>query len=207
MKVHQCFVFACASILFFGVLTFGACFSQDAQKQQPSANPPTSQQAVPDSELQDKLKDQVEDISKTLDQSETVQEVSAGLLEPIYLAAEYIAFPAFYWIAFAMMMAGVISFAGQLVFAKFFLLFRGHLNIKEIISDTVGFLISAIGLILTTQAATENSNFTTRPAMVVSSAVVGALLGFVFYWWGQSQEFRAARGSKTEERSRKTKMR
>ena len=200
MKLHHYIVFVCASVLFAGLSA--------AQEAQETANPPTSQNTLQDSDVQDKLQEQVKDFGKTLDQSETVQEVSSGILEPIYSAAEYIAFPAFYWVAFALMVAGVVSFAGQLVFAKIFLLFRGHLNFKEIMSDSLGLLISAIGLILTTQAATENSNFTSRPVMVVSSAVVGALLGLVFYWWGQSQEIRAARGSKTTtEHSRTTAMR
>ncbi len=200
MKLHHYIVFVCASVLFAGLSA--------AQEAQETANPPTSQNTLQDSDVQDKLQEQVKDFGKTLDQSETVQEVSSGILEPIYSAAEYIAFPAFYWVAFALMVAGVVSFAGQLVFAKIFLLFRGHLNFKEIMSDSLGLLISAIGLILTTQAATENSNFTSRPVMVVSSAVVGALLGLVFYWWGQSQEIRAARGSKTStEHSRTTAMR
>ena len=47
--------------------------------------------------------------------------------------------------------------------------------------DVVGLLISAVGLVLTTQAAAENSaSFVQSPSAVVSAAVVGALLGFVF---------------------------
>ncbi len=155
-----------------------------------------TQNTLPDAEIQDKLQEQVQEIGKTLDQSQAVQDVSAGILEPIYQAAEFVAFPAFYWLAFALMVAGVISFAGQLVFAKLLLLVRGNLNVKEIISDLLGLLISAVGLILTTQAATENSSFTESPVMVVSATVVGGLLGLVFYWWGQSQELDAARGAK-----------
>jgi len=140
----------------------------------------------------EKIKDQVSEIGKTIDKVPAVQEASAGILQPIYQAAEYIGFPAFYWVAFALMTAGLISFAGQLVFAKLFLLFRLHLNIKEIMADILGLLISVVGLILTTQAATENSEFTRSPIAVISSAAVGVVLGLVFYWWGQSQEFRAA---------------
>jgi len=158
------------------------------------------EEAVQD--VPEKLKDQVGEIGKTIDTVPVVQEASAGILQPIYQAAEYIAFPAFYWIAFALMTAGVISFAGQLLFSKLFLLFRLHLNIKEIMSDILGLLISAVGLVLTTQAATENSNFTESPIAVVSAAAVGVIVGFIFYLWGQGQEFRAAQKPvKVEERS------
>jgi len=143
------------------------------------------EEAVQD--VPEKLKDQVGEIGKTIDTVPVVQEASAGILQPIYQAAEYIAFPAFYWIAFALMTAGVISFAGQLLFSKLFLLFRLHLNIKEIMSDILGLLISAVGLVLTTQAATENSNFTESPIAVVSAAAVGVIVGFIFYLWGQGQ--------------------
>ena len=60
-------------------------------------------------------------------------------------------------------------------------------------SDLLGLVISLLGLVLTTQAATENSTFTSSPAAVLSAAVVGALAGLIFYVWGQSTEFAAAR--------------
>ena len=143
--------------------------------------------------LQDQVKDQVQEMGQKLDKNPQVQEISTGILQPIYQLAEYIKIPAFYWVAFAMMVAGVISFAFQLVLGKFFLLFKGSLNIKEILSDSLGLVISLVGLVLTTQAATQNSDFPKSPAAVVSAAIVGALFGLLFYWWGQSQEFRAAR--------------
>jgi hypothetical protein len=179
-----------------------------AQEQQPVEGPATSQEkadAVPGTGIKEKLEGQVRDIGKTLDQSETAQDVSAGILQPIYQAAEWIAFPAFYWVAFAIMTAGLISFAGQLVFAKLFLLLSGRLNLQEIAADLLGLAISAVGLILTTQAATENSGFTRSPAMVLSAAAVGALAGLVFYWWGQRQEFDAARGAKSGQAAAESK--
>ena len=150
------------------------------------------------SEIGDKvgeIGDKVGEIGKTLDEVPAVQDVSAGILQPIYELAEsqYINFPAFHWVAFCLMVAGVVSFAGQLVLSKLFLLLRFKLSIKEVLSDALGLLISAVGLILTTQAATENSTFTQTPSAVISSAVVGALAGFVFYLWGQRTEFDAAR--------------
>ena len=61
--------------------------------------------------------------------------MSAGILKPIYALAEYFSFPAFHWIAFAIMVAGVVSFALQLVLAKLVVLSKGSVSIKEILSD------------------------------------------------------------------------
>ncbi len=194
----------------------GLVFAQDTEAQ-PRTSVEQQQetaQPLPDESVAEKLEDQVRDLGKTLDQSETAQEVSAGILQPIYEAAELIAFPAFYWVAFALMVAGVVSFAGQLVFAKLFLLFRAQLNIREVISDSAGLLISLIGLVLTTQAATQNSTFAASPTSVLSAAGVGVLVGIILLIWGQRLEFDAARGvraarKKTQEgsdKSRRTKM-
>ncbi|MGI9516686.1 MAG: hypothetical protein ACR2NP_06565 [Pirellulaceae bacterium] len=194
----------------------GLVFAQDTQTQ-PKTSVEQKQetpQPLPDDSVVDKLKDQVGDIGETIDQSETAQGVSAGVLQPIYDAAELIAFPAFYWVAFMLMVAGVISFAGQLIFAKLFLLFRAQLNLREVISDSAGLLISLIGLVLTTQAATQNSTFTESPTSVLSAAGVGVLVGIILLIWGQRLEFDAARGARaTKEkaqedsgRSRRTKM-
>ena len=140
-----------------------------------------------------KLKEHAEEVSKTLNESETIKEVSSGILEPIYQVADFMSFPTFYWVAFALMVAGVISFAFQLVIGKFFLLFKFSLNIKEILSDFLGLLISVVGLVLTTQAATQNSEFPQNATAVVSATAVGLVLGLVFFWWGQSLEHKAAR--------------
>ena len=137
--------------------------------------------------------EKLQELSETLNQTQAVQDVSAGILEPIYSLAQYMALPSFYWVAFAIMVAGVVSFAGQLVFTKLFLLFKLNLNVKEILSDLLGLVVSLTGLVLTTQAATQNSTFPENSVAVVSATVVGGLLGFVFYLWGQKQEFQAAR--------------
>lgn len=134
------------------------------------------------------------ELAETLDQNQTVQDVSTGLLHPIYVAAEAIAFPAFHWIAFALMAAGVVSYAFQLVLGKLVVLTKGSINLREILSDTVGLLISAIGLVLTTQAATENSGFPGSPTAVLSSAAVGIVLGLILYRWNQAEEIDAAHG-------------
>lgn len=162
------------------------------QEVEPVAEPAVGQTSTDN--LPGRLKDQVQEIGQTLNESGQVQEISKGILNPIYQLAEYIDIPTFYWLAFAVMVAGVVSFAFQLVFAKLLLLFKGSLNIKEILSDALGLVISLLGLVLTTQAATQNSDFPQSPLAVVSAAAVGALVGLVFYWWGQKQEFQAADG-------------
>jgi steroid 5-alpha reductase family enzyme len=103
--------------------------------------------------------------------------------------------PWFYWVSFALFAAGVISYALQLVLTKLALLAQLKFNLAEILSDALGLLISVVGLVLTTQAATQNSNFTTSPAMVLSSAAVGLIAGFLFFRWGHKLEVRAAKAN------------
>ena len=143
-------------------------------------------------------RDTVDQLAEEVDKNETAQDVSAGILEPIYLMAEYISFSAFHWIAFTLMVTGVVSFALQLVLAKLVVLSKGSLSFREILSDTLGLAISLIGLVLTTQAAAENSNFAQSAAAVLSATALGVVAGFVFYLWGQSQEIQAAGGAKKE---------
>ncbi len=154
--------------------------------------------APADSENIEKLKE----LGSSLNETQVVQEASAGILQPIYQLAEYMAFPSFYWIAFAVMVAGVVSFAGQLFFTKLLLLFKLNLNFKEILGDLLGLLVSLTGLVLTTQAATQNSTFPENAAAVVSATAVGAVVGLVFYVWGQKQEFLAARQIPKNQRER-----
>jgi hypothetical protein len=120
--------------------------------------------------------------------------VSAGLLKPVYLLAEHLAFPMFHWVAFALMTAGVVGFALQLVLAKLVVLSKFSFSFREILSDAIGLAISLFGLVLTTQAAAENSTFTQSPALVLSSAALGLIVGFLHYRWGQSQELAAVEG-------------
>ena len=117
--------------------------------------------------------------SESVDKNEDAQEVSTGILRPIYALAERISFPAFHWVAFAVMVAGTVSYALQLVLAKLVVLFKFSISIPEIISDAFGLVISLLGLVLTTQAATENSTFTQSPAAVLSATAVGVLIGFI----------------------------
>lgn len=140
----------------------------------------------------------VAEIAQQVDSDPRAREVSAGILQPIYQLAEAMAHPAFHWIAFAVMATGVVSYALQLVLGKLAVLLRGSLSPKEILSDALGLVISLIGLVLTTQAAAENSTFTTSPAAVLSASAVGVIAGFIFYLWGQRLELEAARGRAVE---------
>ena len=100
------------------------------------------------------------------------------------------------------MVTGVVSFALQLVMGKLVVLSKFSLSPTEILSDALGLVVSLIGLVLTTQAATENSSFTSSAFAVFSATAVGALLGIVFYLWGQRQELLAVEGRRRVAASR-----
>lgn len=155
----------------------------------------------PESDLKDKARQTLESARATadsaaeaVDKSPEAREVSAGILKPIYRLAEAFSFPAFHWGAFAVMVAGVVSFALQLTLGKLVVLARRGFSLAEILSDALGLAVSLVGLVLTTQAAAENSSFTRSAAAVLSAAAVGVLAGFVFYVWGQRQELEAVEG-------------
>jgi hypothetical protein len=146
----------------------------------------------------DKTDRAVDEVAEQVDRSPEAQKVSAGILEPIYGLAEKLGdVPRFYWIAFTVMVAGVVSFSLQLVLGKLVVLTRMSVSFSEILSDALGLAVSLVGLVLTTQAATQNSTFTASAFSVLSATLVGGLAGFIFYWWGQKQELQAARGRKT----------
>jgi hypothetical protein len=147
-----------------------------------------AQQAV------DAARETADAVAEAVDESAQAQEVSAGILKPIYQLAEAFSFPAFHWIAFSVMVTGVVSFALQLTLGKLVVLARFGFSLPEIFSDALGLVVSLIGLVLTTQAAAENSSFTSSSAAVLSATGVGAVAGFVFYLWGQSQELQAVEG-------------
>ncbi|ADG67373.1 hypothetical protein Plim_1540 [Planctopirus limnophila DSM 3776] len=138
----------------------------------------------------------IEEIGRTLDASPEAQKLSAGILDPIYKLAELIGHPWLYWVAFALMTTGVVSFALQLVIGKLVVLMKLHISFTEILSDALGLAISLVGLVFTTQAATENSTFPQSAASVLSATAVGVVLGYFFYVWGQRQELRAVHAAK-----------
>jgi len=144
---------------------------------------------------------QVKEIAEKVDKNEQAQEVSAGILKQIYLLAERMESPMFHCAAFALMVTGVVSFALQLVLGKLLVLSKMSISLTEILSDTMGLAISLVGLVLTTQAAAQNSTFTTSPAAVLSATGAGVLLGFFFFKWGTSQELAAADGRKAQPKS------
>lgn len=166
---------------------------------------PDAEKAVEDAkkatdELVQDAKQQVDAIAKDVDKNETAQEVSAGLLQGIYKVAEQLNFSAFHWIAFALMVSGVVSYALQLILAKLVVLANMGLSFREILADSQGLVISIVGLVLTTQAAAENSQFTQSPFAVLSSAATGFLIGFIFYRWGQATEVEAVAGRRAAAR-------
>lgn len=188
------------------------CVASLQAQEEPQSNRIDTAPAAEESDVVDKLKDgteklketaieweektaeEVSKIAKKVDQDPLAKSTAAGILQPIYTVAEKLSFPAFHWVAFTLMAAGVVSFALQLALGKLVVLTRMGLSFKEIASDAVGLAISVIGLVLTTQAAAENSTFTQSAAAVISASVVGAAFGFVLYLWGQSQELQAVAG-------------
>jgi hypothetical protein len=144
----------------------------------------------------------IDEVVEQVDQSEQAQNVKSNILAPIYSLAERFSFPAFHWLAFAVMVTGVVSFALQIVMGKLVVLSRFSLSPTEILSDALGLVVSLIGLVLTTQAATENSCFTSSASSVLSATAVGAVLGIVFYVWGQRQELQAVEGRRRVAASR-----
>ena len=160
----------------------------------PKADEPSDE---PGKGLGNTAKKAVDDVRDAVDKDERAQEAADNVLNPIYQMAEASGkFSAFYWLAFAVMVAGVVSYAGQLVLGKLVVLMHMHFSVMEILSDGLGLLVSLVGLVLTTQAATENSSFTESPAAVLSATILGAVIGIVFYFWGQSQEIKAARAAR-----------
>lgn len=198
-------------LLMFAVCFVGVTWAQDETppvKTEPAVSEPVPAEQPHSSKAEsttDKIKDtaeklatqaeaEAEKIAKQVDQMPQAKTVSAGILQPIYVVAEALAFPAFHWVAFALMASGVFSFALQLLLGKLVVLMRFGFSLKEILSDAVGLAISVFGIVLTTQAAAENSTFTQSPAAVISATIVGAVLGLILYFWGQSQELDAVAG-------------
>ena len=169
---------------------------------------PSTETSAPDvagqaKELAAQTEAKVNDIAGSIDRNESAKQAAEGLLGPIYTLAEKLSFSSFHWLAFGLMCAGVVSFALQLVLGKLVVLLKGSINIREILSDAIGLIISLVGLVLTTQAAAENSSFTHSPAAVLSSAVLGAIGGIVLYRWGQAQEVNAVTGQRAAVPSQK----
>lgn len=175
----------------------------DAAQDSPTVAPPTSSPAVttPTASAEAKVKE----IAERVNQDKNAQEASAGILKQIYVLAEKMESPFFHWVAFALMVTGVVSYALQLVLGKLLVLVRMSLSPSEILSDALGLLMSLVGLVLTTQAAAQNSTFTQNPAAVLSATGVGAVLGFLFFRWGTKQEISAADGRKEQSKTESSK--
>ncbi len=142
----------------------------------------------------DTIGEKLDAVTEQVNTSGAAQDATENILTPIREIGEVIVgIPGFYWIAFAMMAAGFVSFLLQLVLGKLIMLARFHFSLTEIMSDTLGLLVSSIGLVLLTQAATSTGHLTNSPAAVLSASIVGAFFGLIFYFRGQTQELREAR--------------
>jgi hypothetical protein len=134
-----------------------------------------------------------EELAMAMEKDEKAQAARDGILGWIYRLAELMAFPAFHWLAFMLMIAGVVSWSGQVVIAKLVVgASSATFDYRETISDSIVLAISLIGLVLTTQAA-ASSGFTASTVAVLSATAVGAVLGLILYWWGQALELEAAK--------------
>lgn len=176
---------------------------ENAQQTAGSDTEENTQQPV-ESDLEEKAQQTVDSAKETagavaeaVDQNQQAQDASAGILQPIYRLAERFSFPAFHWLAFAVMVTGVVSFALQLTIGKLVVLSKFGFSLAEVLSDALGLTVSLVGLVLTTQAATENSEFTESAVAVLSATAVGAIVGIVFYVWGQKQELQAVAGRRS----------
>lgn len=200
-------------MMFALVLSFGS-FVMAQEEPQPPTNPavpattetPTEEKTAEEKPAQTetweetakkeaaKAEKKIKDIASDVDKDPHANQIKAGILQPIYLVAENLNFSAFHWLAFALMAAGVFNYALQLLLGKLVVLMRAGFSLREILSDVAGFAISLVGLVLTTQAAAENSTFTQSAAAVISATLAGAVFGFVLYCWGQSAELEAVEG-------------
>jgi hypothetical protein len=181
--------------MFLMVLCVSAAWAQAPE----AATAPAATDAAPispEAAALETAKTQVTEIAEKVNQDDRAQKVSAGILDHIYQLAERLSFPMYHWVAFALMVSGVISFALQLTLGKLFVLAKLSISPSEILADAQGLVISLVGLVLTTQAAAENSTFTQSPASVLSATAVGAAVGYLFYRWGKAQELAAADGRK-----------
>jgi hypothetical protein len=182
------------------LLALATMFAQGQDKPAAPKETPAGEQSTTEQvkKSTDKLKAdttaEVNKIADVVDHDPRAQKAAAGILQPIYSLAESLSFPAFHWVALALMSTGVVSFTLQLVLGKLVVLTRMGFSLKEIISDAVCLKISLVGLVLTTQAAAENSTFTQSAAAVLSASAVGLIFGFILYRWGQSQELQAVAG-------------
>ncbi|HET6423202.1 MAG TPA: hypothetical protein VFG20_05935 [Planctomycetaceae bacterium] len=181
-------------VLCASLTTAGSVIAQEAVEPQPVATESPLDRAKDNAEdAANAATKKVEELAREVDRSPQAKEISAGILQPIYQFAERLSFPFFHWVAFAVMATGVVSYALQLVLGKLVVLTKMGFSPAEILSDAHGLVISLVGLVLTTQAAAENSTFTQSPFAVISAAAVGVIVGFVFYLWGQAQEVQAAK--------------
>lgn len=187
-------LFGCILAIFMGLgIVSGAMASTVVEDIQTKAGEAATSVVKTAEEVTKQAQAKATEVVNQVDQSAQAKEISAGLLQWIYVLAQVLSFSLFHWLAFALMVAGVVSWTGQLVIGKLVVASQGGFDLKEIISDATVLAISLIGLVLTTQAAAQNSTFTQSPVMVLSSAGIGVIFGIFLYFQGQQQELEAAK--------------
>ncbi len=162
---------------------------------------------IPTDKIEKKIDDKVGEMQREVDANEDAKKIANSILNPIYQLAEKMSFAGFYWIAFALMFAGVINFALQIAVGKLYMLAKFHFSLIEILSDALGLLMSLVGLVLTTQAATENSTFTQSAFSVLSAAALGGFVGFILFLQGTKQEAAAAEAGQPRRRRSRSRSR
>jgi heme/copper-type cytochrome/quinol oxidase subunit 3 len=171
----------------------GEAVSNAAQHAARRAGEMTQQASEMTQQAAQQAQAKAEEFAREMEKNKKAQDARDGILGWIYMLAELMAFKAFHWLAFMLMIAGVVSWSGQVIIAKLVVgASSSTFDYRETISDSVVLAISLIGLVLTTQAA-ASSGFTASTVAVLSATAVGAVLGLVLYWWGQALELEAAK--------------
>lgn len=134
-----------------------------------------------------------------LAQGEQSQQAAQTILEWIE-AAETFYMP---WITWALVAAGIalfVSHSGQLVFGKLATLFKGSLQIGEIINDFLVAAFAGLSLPAILLIPIGGEAFINSPLQVLSAAAVGVLLGVYLFNHGVRLEMRGVEAKKAKDR-------
>ena len=144
----------------------------------------------------------IDEVVEQVDQSEQAQNVKSNILAPIYSLAERFSFPAFHWLAFAVMVTGVVSFALQLVMGKLVVLSRFSLSPTEILSDVLGLAGKSHRFGAHDPGRDGKLQLHLERVFRALGHRGGRDTGIVFYVWGQRQELQAVEGRRRVAASR-----
>ena len=193
MKISLLCALIISAVMLFVPVLMDTCIAQEVGAQETGAAEISDIDQDVQAEEQT-VGDKIDEATNKVDSSEQAQNATNNILTSIKTFGSAVTkIPGFYWISFAMMAAGFVSFLGQLVLGKLIMLTQLHFSMTEILSDLLGLLVSSFGLVLLTQAATSDGQFIDKPSLVLSASIVGAFFGLIFYFRGQTQELREAR--------------